>query len=109
MSIHKRATGTWQVKWRTGGRQRSRSFDRRGNAVHFDAEVKRRSQLGPALMRELDRDTMTLDGFVRGPWRAHAATLAQPTRAKYAWALEKHLTALVDEPLLAIDVPRLVS
>ena len=48
---------------------------------------------------------MTLADYVAGPWRAHAATLAQPTRDKYAWALEKHLTELVDEPLITIDAP----
>ena len=42
-------------------------------------------------------------------FRTHAATLADPTRAKYAWALEKHLTELVDEPLLSLDVPRLAQ
>ena len=32
--------------------------------------------------------------------------MAEPTRDKYAWALEKHLAELVDEPLLALDVAR---
>jgi hypothetical protein len=104
MSIHK-AGARWRVKYRVGGRRRSRTFDRKGDAVTFDADIKRRRQLGPALAVELDRSTLKLDDYVRGPWRAHAATLSQASRKTYAWALEKHLTELIDEPLLALGVP----
>jgi integrase len=111
MSIHKRADrgGKWQVKYRVGGRLRSRTFDRKQDAVVFDSDLKRRRSLGPMLAAELERENMTLLGYVRGAWAAHAATLAQPTREKYAWALEKHLRELVDEPLLALDVTRLAE
>ena len=108
MSVHKQ-NGKWRVKWKLNGRQRSKTFDRKGDADRFDAEVRRRKQLGPHLAAELDRSTLTLDGFVRDGFRTHAATLAAATRAKYAWALEKHLAELADEPLLALDVPRLAS
>lgn len=77
----------------------------RADAVTFDADIMRRRALGPQLIAELDRQSLTLDAYVRGPRRAHAATLAQPTRDKYGWALGKHLGELVDEPLLAIDAP----
>jgi hypothetical protein len=89
--------------------QRNRSFARKSDAITFDADMKGRRALGPVLAAELERESMTLDDYVRGPWRAHAATLAQPTRDKYAWALEKHLRELVDEPLLAIDAPMVAS
>jgi hypothetical protein len=46
---------------------------------------------------------------VRSGFGAHAATPSSPSRAKYAWALEHHLTELVDEQLRAIDVPRIVA
>ena len=108
MSVHKEAK-KWRVKYRLAGKQRSRTFDRKGDAVTFDADIIRRRQLGPALAAELERETITLDGYVRGPWRTHAATLAKPTRAKYAWALEKHLRELLDEPLAALDVARLAE
>jgi integrase len=84
---------------------RSRSFSRKADAQTFDREIHRRLQLGPALAAELDRRTMTLAQFVEGPWRAHAATLAPGSRVKYAWALEKHLVDLLDEPLVSIDAP----
>ena len=75
----------------------------------FDADITRRRQLGPLLAAELDRETITLDEFVRSGFRTHAATLSPATRAKYAWALERHLGELLDEPLRAIDVPRVVE
>lgn len=108
MSVHKQ-NGKWRVKWREGGRQRSRTFDRKGDASLFDAEIRRRQQLGPALVRELDRGTLTLDEFIRTGFRTHAVTLSTATRRQYAWALEHHLVELLDEPLIAIDVPRLAA
>lgn len=88
---------------------RSRSFTRKGDAQTFDREIKRRLQLGPHLTRELARNVLTLDDFVRSGFRSYAATLAPKTRDIYAWALEHHLRELVDEPLVALDVPRLAE
>jgi integrase len=108
MSVHKR-NGKWQVKWQEpGGRQRSRTFDRKGDADRFDAEVRRRKQLGPHLVAELGRSALTLDQFVHNGFHTHAATLAPPTRDKYVWA-SGYLTELHDEPLIAIDVPALAA
>jgi integrase len=109
MSIHKRPNGTWKVSYRIAGKQRSRTFDRKSDATTFDADIKRRRSLGPLLAAELDRETTTLDQFVRTGFRTHAVTLSASARAKYAWALERHLTELTDEPLLAIDVARVVA
>jgi integrase len=108
MSVH-REKGKWRVKYRVAGKQRSRTFDRKSDARTFDAEVTRRRQLGPALVAELDRELMTLEDYVRGPWRAHAATLAKPTRLKYAWALEKHLSELLEQALITIDAPMIAA
>ena len=108
MSVHKR-NGKWQVKWREGDNQRSRTFDRKGDADTFDREIRRRQQLGPALVRELTRGTLTLDEFVRTGFQTHAVTLAPATRKQYAWALEHHLVELLEEPLVVIDVPRLAA
>ncbi|MGZ4254823.1 MAG: hypothetical protein ACXVS6_22740 [Solirubrobacteraceae bacterium] len=106
MSIHKEGK-RWRVKWKVNGRQHSRSFDKKGDAITFDGNIKTRRQLGPLLAAQLEREGTTLLEYVKGPWRAHAVTLAKPTRDKYAWALEKHLRELVDEPLLVLDVVRL--
>jgi integrase len=108
MSVHKEGK-KYRVKYRLAGRQHSRMFNRKGDADLFDADIRRRRQLGPALAVELKREAITLDEFVRSGFRAHAATLSSPSRAKYAWALEHHLSELVDEQLRAIDVPRIVA
>jgi integrase len=108
VSIHKQGSN-WRVKYRLGGRQRSKTFTRKSDAITFEADIKRRRQLGPLLAAELERENISLDDFVRGPWRMHTATLAKPTRDKYVWALQKHLAELVYEPLLALDVARLAT
>ena len=80
MSIHKRTDrgGKWQVKWKIAGKQHSRMFDRKGeDAITFDAEIKRRRQLGPKLAAEMEREVMTLIEYVEGPWRPHSATLGR--------------------------------
>lgn len=108
MSVHKRK-GRFQVRWREHGRQRSRTFDRKGDADAFDREVRRRLQLGPHLVRELTRASLTLEEFVRTGFRTHSATLSPATRRGYAWALELHLGSLLGEPVIAIDVPLLAA
>lgn len=106
MSVH-RDRNRWRVRWREGGRQRSRSFDLKGDALTFDREVRRRLQLGPHLTRELERSTLTLAEFVDSGFRTYAATLEKKSREHYDWALQHHLRELADEPLLSLDVPRL--
>lgn len=108
MSVHPR-NGKWQVRWREHGRPRGRSFDRKGDADTFDREIKRRLQLGPHLARELDRSVMTLAQFVGADFKTHAATLTPKSREHYQWALDLHLAELADEPLTALDVPRLAA
>ncbi len=108
MSVHKEGN-RWRVKYRLAGKQHSRTFDRKGDATMFDADIRRRRQLGPVLAAELQRETETLDQFIRGSWRAHAATLAPKTRQKYAWVLSNHLGTLGDEPLATLDVARLAE
>jgi len=108
MSVHPEKGG-YRVKWRENGKQRSRMFDRKGDADHFDIAMRRALQLGPHLVRELERSALTLEAFVRTGFRTHAATLSADTRRHYRWALENHLTELLDEPLLTLDVPRLAT
>jgi hypothetical protein len=54
VSVHADRKG-YRVRWRdSSGRQRSRSFTRKGDAQTFDREMARRLQLGPALAADLD-------------------------------------------------------
>jgi integrase len=108
MSIHKR-DGRYQVKWREGDRQRARTFRLKGDADAFETDLRRRKLLGPKLVRELTRRTLTLETFVAGGFRTHLATLAPATRDKYRWAAAKHFGDLLREPLAELDVPRLAE
>ncbi len=108
MSLQRDRNG-WRVRYRENGRQKSRSFTAKGDARTFDNEMTRRLQLGPVLAAELDRKTMTLDGFVRGAWDDHAATLSAKSQALYAWVLENYAGTLLEESLLTLDVPTVAA
>jgi integrase len=89
MSIHKRKDRAgYQVHWREGGRQRTRSFRREGDAKAFDLEVKRRAQLGP-LAGQVIMSRVALADFVQDEWWPYVAipNLAPDTRRRYleAW------------------------
>jgi len=68
----------WRVRWRLGGRYRSQTFDRKGDAVTFGAELRRRQQLGT--LTEMDMGRVTLADYVVGNWarrwRSSGATSA---------------------------------
>ncbi len=93
MSVQKftaRGRTIYRVRWREAGRHRGRDFDRKRDADAFDAEVRRRKQLGT--LAELDAGAITLTEYATGTWAsAHAAALAPKTRRTYAWAYDKHL------------------
>ena len=106
MSVHKR-NGRWQVKWREAERQRSRTFTRKGDADTFDREVARRRELGPQPRTHPPSHHI---GRVRPrPLVGPRAPSPPASRAKYAWALERHLTEPAHQPLAALDVPRLAG
>ncbi|MGB0093168.1 MAG: hypothetical protein WBP81_11635 [Solirubrobacteraceae bacterium] len=58
----------WEVRWREGGKQPSRLFDRKGDARAFELEIDRRKQLG-ALAPGVMQSKMTLAEFVAEDWR----------------------------------------
>lgn len=89
MSVE-RAAGGWRVRWREAGRGRSRRFDRKRDAEAFDAEVRRRRQLGA--LATLDAGGESLDEYVAGTWApAHAALLAPATQALYSHLYDRHI------------------
>jgi integrase len=90
VSAHRKGR-KWVVRYREGGRNRSRSFDRKTDAERFDAEVKRRRQLGTLASLEAGRET--LDEFVVDTWApTHAVTLAPKTRKHYASLYDHHVS-----------------
>ena len=56
-----------EVRWEEGGRHRSRTFERWGDAEAFEDEIKRRKRLGP-LAGSVIQTEMTLGEFVRTDW-----------------------------------------
>ena len=85
MSVE-RHRGKWRVRWRVGTRNRARSFDLKKDALAWDAEVRRRRQMGT--LASLDAGTETLDEFLvdvgadvrRRPRAQDAQALREPLR-----------------------------
>jgi integrase len=91
MSVRKRGK-SYEVRWKEGGRKRSRSFRRKGDANVFDVEVKRRRQLG-ALAPDVIQSRRTLAEFVEEEWwpRYAIPNLAADTRRRYLELWGMHL------------------
>jgi integrase len=101
VSVHRKGA-KWVVRYREGERNRSRSFDRKGDAERFDVEVTRRRQLG--VLASLDGGQGTLDEYVTGTWApTHGVTLAPKTRRHYAGLYDHHIAPVLGStPLRAI-------
>ncbi len=96
MSVEKRLNGdgtrSWRVRWREGGRNRSRTFRTHRDAELFDADLVRRRRLGS--LAALDSGTITLDRFVVETWSPQrAADLKPATRVFYAGLYRAHLAS----------------
>ena len=98
----KRGTG-WRVRWRDGSRNRARTFDRKTDAVAFEAETRRRRLAGD--LRTLDAGRETLQEFAEEWWRLYALpNLARTTLASYASLWDAHvLPRLGATPLRELD------
>jgi len=88
MDLHRKENGMWQLRWSEAGRKRARTFDRKGDAVKFEADRVRRKQLGHAAVP----DDVPLSEFVETYWRLHAVpNLAQSTRDFYKLTWVNHI------------------
>ena len=107
MSVHRVANG-WAVRWRDAGRNRRRTFDRKSDAVRYDAEVRRRKQLGT--LADLDAPATTLNEYVRATWApTYAPLLAPRTREVYAQTYGRHVGPRLGEHQLRSITPAVVS
>lgn len=109
MSVQKRGN-SYVVRWREGGRQLSRSFTRRGDAVAFETDVKRRHQLG-ALAPGVIQSRITLAEFVRDEWwpRYAVPNLKPSTQRRYLEVWGTHLLPAVGDYELRAITPMLVE
>lgn len=73
MSIRRRADRGrgYEVRWREGGRERSRTFTLKRDAEVFELEVKRRRQLGSVMFTQLTAPTLA-----ETLWRIFSAAAA---------------------------------
>ena len=60
----------WRVRWRQGGRNRSKVLGRKRDAEAFDAELVRRKRTGE--LAQLDAGKELLSDFGEEWWRLHA-------------------------------------
>ena len=89
MSVHKLTRGRrvrYSVRWREGRRQRSRSFDRRADAEAFDAEMRRRSQLGAFAPAEPSKEP--LRDWLRTWWQRDGVRWEPSTRSRRASVID---------------------
>lgn len=107
MSIHRRDS-SWQVKWRENGRQRSRTFSRKGDAQAWESEVRRRQQLGALAVSQLTGTAPTLSEYAASAWvPQHAVGLAPRTQRGYAYLLSSRVTPTFgDVPLNEITAAK---
>jgi integrase len=94
VEIQKRALKSgavrWRVRWRQGDRYRSQTFDRKGDAVTFAAEIRRRQQ--PGTLAALDSGRISLAEYVINTWGpAYWSNLARKTQLHYEQLLNKHV------------------
>ena len=88
MDLRRKENGRWELRWREAGRRRSRTFDRKGDAVAFESDRVRRKQLGHVAIPS----DVRLAEFVETYWRLHAVpNLAPSTRDFYKLTWTNHI------------------
>jgi integrase len=80
----------WRVRWRQGGRNRSKVLGRKRDAEAFDAELVRRKRTGE--LAQLDAGKELLSDFAEEWWRLYAEpNLARSTLNGYASIWDAHV------------------
>jgi hypothetical protein len=86
MSVIRRGE-RWLARWVIDGRHVGRTFDRKVDAVAWQAEARRRAQLGAHAPAEPSRET--LEEWLDGYWERESPRWAQSTRLYKAHLLDK--------------------
>jgi integrase len=106
VSVHRTRTGKFEVKWREGKRQRSKTFARRSDANRFDREVKGELEHGrPVLLR---RDVPSLAAFAH-EWmdrRQVRGEVSTNTQLFNAALLDRHIDPYIGHLSLVDLTPR---
>ena len=88
MSIHRAQSGKWIVRYRDADRNRSKSFSLKADAERYDAEVRRRKELGELILSRRDVPTLREEAV---DWLASKTDLAVATEQLYADRLEHQI------------------
>jgi integrase len=115
MSVHRvdRGAGSvvWRVRWREGGRgshARTRTFERKADAVAYEDELRRRRRLGELGLMPGSQET--LDEYVCQTWaQTHAVTLAPKTAKHYASLYDVHIAPHLGQHKLAELTPEMIA
>ena len=101
-------TPRWRVRWRQGGRRRVRTFNRKGDALDFASELRRRQQLGTA--SSIDSGRMTLAEYVTSTWAPTAGVyLSEVTRRHYSQTYDTHILPVFGSTPLRELSPDLIA
>jgi integrase len=105
---NKDGSKTYKVRWREGGSHRARHFDRLQDARMWDAEVRRRRQLGDLVV--LTAGSQTLAEYAARWWQDYAEQhLAPGTLEVYASQLDLRITPMLGGYRLREITPGLVQ
>jgi integrase len=115
MSVHRveRGAGSvvWRVRWREGGRgsrARTRTFERKADAVAYEDELRRRRRLGELGLMPGSQET--LDEYVCQTWaQTHAVTLSPKTAKHYASLYDVHIAPALGQHKLAELTPEMIA
>jgi integrase len=89
VSIHKNQSNRWDVRWREGRKNRSRTFDRKRDAELFSREARRTRQMGGIVPSRTGNQT--LEEFALHWWLGKRDELAPKTRHEYEAMLARHI------------------
>jgi integrase len=100
----------WRVRWREGGRSspaRSRTFERRADALAFEDESRRRRRLGDV---GAFASSETLNEYVSETWApTHAVTLSARTARRYAGLYDVHIAPSLGDLKLVDLTPEVIA
>lgn len=102
----KSGAAVWRVRWREGARNRARTFDRKGDALRFETDVRRRQQTGDMPRLEGGRETLAL--FSETWWKTHAIPNLAP-KTIYAELWDRHVLPRIGGVELRELTPELVA
>lgn len=106
MSVHRAQSGKWLVRYRDAGRNRSKTFSLKADADRFDADVRRRRELGELILSRRDVPTLREEAT---DWLAGKTDLSPVTEAHYANLLRLHILPQLGAVRLVDLRPRLLD